>query len=72
MERKEAIALLKELVDNNLAQPSLVILQEKSRGKFELQMKDECDNEALRDFLTKKNFGMKQDTEKGYCVIYKP
>ena len=71
MERKEAIALLKELVDNNLAQPSLVILQEKSRGRFELQMKDECDNKALREFLNKKNFDMKQDEEKGYCIIYR-
>lgn len=69
MERKEAVALLKDIVDSNLASPSLVVLKENEPGKFDLQMKEECNTEALREYITKKKLSIKSD--KGYCVIYK-
>jgi hypothetical protein len=65
------VALLKELIDNNLARPSVVMLKKNKRGKFELHMKDECDTEAIREFVHKKKLEIKKDTEKGYCIIYK-
>ena len=72
MERREAVALLKELVSNNLAIPSLVALKENRRGKFELFLKCDCDLPLLRQFLAEKNLMLTEDKEKGSCVISKP
>lgn len=72
MERKEAISLLKELVEGNLAQPSLVVLRENKRGTFDLVMKAECDTLALKKFIAGKNLSVRENEKAGYCIIFKP
>ena len=54
LERKEATALLMELVKLNLALPSLVSLKNNKRGKFDLVLKGDCDLIALKHFIAKK------------------
>lgn len=71
MERKEAVALLKELVDSNLAQPSLIALKENKRGKFDLVIKGDYDTQVITKFLAKKNLALKEGKEEGYCIISK-
>ena len=72
MERKEAVALLKEIVTNNLAQPSFASIEKNKRGTFSLIIKNEYDLQALKQFITEKNLALKENTEEGYFVIYKP
>jgi len=72
LERKEAVALLKELITGDLAQPFLVSLNENKRGKFDLVVKDDCNIQAIRRFALGKNFHVEVDEEKGYCFIHKP
>ena len=71
MERGEAIAILRELIKNGLAQPSLVNLREKTPGQFELVLKDECDTQAITQFVSEKNLVLISDTKKSYVVICK-
>ena len=72
MERKEAIALLKEIVGNSLCLPSLVYLKENKRGKFVLVFKGDCDTVALKQFAAEKNLTIREETEKACWLITKP
>ena len=48
------------------------MLKENKQGSFDLQMKDDCDSEAMEDFVHQKKLEIKKNTEKGYCIIYTP
>lgn len=72
MDRKEAVALLRELIIRNLALPSLVSLQENKHGKFDLVMKADCDSQPLIQFIAEKNLVLTENKKNGYCVISKP
>ena len=72
MERKEAVDLLKQIIEKNLAEPSFISIEKNHGGRFNLVMKDECDSRELRDFVAEKKLTVKVDEEKGYCVIHKP
>ncbi len=70
LERKEAIALLKELVEQCIVQPSLVSVEKKNRGDFELILKIDCDIQPLRLFVSQKNLAIREEQER--CIIFKP
>ena len=70
MERKEAVALLREVIGNNLAQPTIVSIEKNQNGSFNLVMKDDCNNRALRRFVAQKNLIAEVDKKKGYFVIH--
>ena len=72
MERNEAVELLRELIDKNLASPSLMSLEKNQRGRFKVIMKDDCDTMAIREFVAEKNLMVEVDSERGYCVIRRP
>ena len=72
MERKQAIGLLKEIVAQNLVRPSLVALTVNKHNKFDLMLKGDCDVQELREFVGEKALAVKEDEEKGFCIIYKP
>ncbi len=72
MQRKEAISLLKELIDANLVQPSFVHLKENQHGHFDLIIKGYCDPIEIRQLIAKKDLGLLVDKEKDICKIYKP
>ena len=72
MERKEAIALLKQLAVANLVEPFMVALKKNNNGRFEIIMKVECDIQELKQFADKRNLMLKENTKKGYCIIFKP
>jgi hypothetical protein len=69
LERDQAISLLKEIILDNLAQPTAVYVRE-SKGKFELVMKEEC-RLPLQDFIAGKGLKWRLNEEMGVCIIYK-
>jgi hypothetical protein len=71
LDRKEAVALLKQLAALKLIQPFLVALKENRHGKFDLIVKGDCDIQGLRDFVSERNLMLKEDVKKGYCIIAK-
>lgn len=70
MERQQALAILKEIMMLELAQPSAVYVRE-TKGKFELVMKDEC-RPPLQDFIAEKGLKFRLNKDMGVCVIFKP
>ena len=72
MERREVVAIVKELVGSNIARFSLVFLKENKRGKFDLVVKGDFAPQTLKQFISENNLLLHEDTEKGYCVISKP
>jgi hypothetical protein len=72
MERHEAVAVLKEIINGNLGMPSIVALERNKHGKFDLKLKGDCDIQGLREFVAGRNLALKEDEEKGYCSIIKP
>ena len=72
MERHEAVELLKQLIAQHLVVPSLVALEKNKHGKFDLILKGDCDTQALKEFLSQRYLIVKENNEKGYCVISKP
>ena len=72
LDRHEATALLKELIEAGLAEPSFVVLEENRHGKFDLVIKDDYNLDRIRTFVAKKNLNVKEDKAKGYCTIFRP
>lgn len=71
MDRHQATHLLKELVDNNFIQPTLVSLQRTSSGGYRIILKIEGDHETIKRFVKEKNLTFEPQKEKGYCIICK-
>ena len=72
MDRAEAVALLRELINLNLAQPSFVSIEKDGNGKFCLRMKTDGDLMGIRVFLADKNLILYEDQKKGTCTIGTP
>ncbi len=72
MNRHQAATLLKELIEYTLIQPSFVSLEQRRSGNFELILQSDGDSGAIKKFVENRNLGFRIDTEKGYCIIYKP
>lgn len=70
MERQQAVALLKEIVTHDLAQPTAVYVRE-IVGKFELVMKDDC-KPPLQKFIAEKGLKWCIREDMGVCIIFKP
>ena len=70
MNRKEAAMILSELGANQLVNPNLVLIEQKSPEKSQLQVRGDFDRRRIESFLKKKNlsFEMKND----YLTISKP
>lgn len=71
MLRKEAVVLLKAMLALNLVTPFYVELCKNKHGKFDIKWNADCDHESLKQFLAERNFVIKKDSEKVYCVISK-
>lgn len=70
MERREAVALLKELMACQLADFSWVSIVKKSDDDYRLEIKSTyC--ETLREYAANNNLAIEENNEKGYCTIYK-
>ena len=71
LDRQEAISMLKELVSNNLVDPTYVQISQRSPNHFQIQIK--CDyNKAIKEHAEKHGLTIEEDKERKYLVIYKP
>jgi hypothetical protein len=71
LERKEAVALLKELVSLSLVEASFVVVKENKPGKFGLILKTDCNAPGLKQFIAERDLAIEDDKQKDYCIIYK-
>jgi hypothetical protein len=69
MERHEVASLLRELVSEGIALPSIAALRENKQGKFDLIINGDCDTQPLREFVAKRNLIVTLNEEKGFCII---
>jgi hypothetical protein len=69
MKRAEAIALLKELSAEHLIQPSLVLIDLRKPGSYQLCVKGDFDREGIEDVLQKNALVFEEDSRKGLCVF---
>ena len=69
MKRAEAVALLKELVAEQLIQPSLVLLEQRSPDRYQLQIKGSYNFQEIEMFV-KNRFSLEEC--RGYLIFNKP
>jgi hypothetical protein len=71
LDRLQAMALLKELVSNNLVDPSYVSIGKRSPTNYQIQIK--CNNkEEIEAYAKKHGLTIEEDKEKRYLFIFKP
>jgi len=67
--RQEAVALLKELGNRDLVQPFFVIIEKRTRDKFQLKIKGSFDKTQIFSFLKTRGFSC--EDKEDYLIIYK-
>jgi len=72
MDRLEAMAMLKELVANNLVEPSYVSMFQVKPHIFQIQIKCDYNKEEIEKHAKKSGLTIEEDKERKYLVIYKP
>ena len=68
MKREEVVALLKELVAERLIQPSLVLVEQRSPDRYQLQIKGNYNFQQIEMFV-KNRFTLEES--KGYLILDK-
>ncbi len=72
MRREQAVALVKELVGNNLIQTTWLLIEKRTPDSYQLKFKGDWDHCSLDDFLKNRNLSIEENKEKQYLVIFKP
>jgi hypothetical protein len=72
LDRLQAMDLLKELVSNNLVDPSYVSIGLRKPTQYQIQIKCDYNMVAIEAHAKKYNLTIEEDTEKRYLVIFKP
>ena len=70
MKRQEAVALLKDLSNKQLIQPTSVLIEQREKlGSFELKIKGNFDIQAIKQFVNTR-FIVQENLEKGTLSIF--
>lgn len=70
IKKEEAIAILKELSANDLVQSSLVLIEQRSPDRNQLQIRGDFDRHRIELFLRKRNVSFKKNND--YLIVFKP
>jgi hypothetical protein len=71
LDRLQAMAVLKELVADNLVDPSYVSIGKRSPTNYQIQIK--CNyNKEIEAYAKKHGLTITEDKERKYLVIFKP
>ncbi len=70
MDRTDAVALLREITDKRLVEPSFISIEKNKHGTYNLIIKGESDIKELKELVAGKNLVIEED-KKGNYVIYK-
>lgn len=72
MDRPQAMAMLKELVANNLVDPSFVNICERKPNHYQVQIKCDYNGKEIEEYARKHGLTIEEDKEKLYLLIFKP
>ena len=72
LDRLEAMAMLKELVANNLVEPSYVHICLRKPNHYQIQLKCDYNKAQIEKHAKKHGWTIEEDKERKYLVIYKP
>jgi hypothetical protein len=72
LDRLEAMAMLKELVANNLVEPSYVHICLRKTNHYQIQLKCDYNKAQIEKHAKKHGWTIEEDKERKYLVIYKP
>jgi len=67
MRREQAVAVVKELVVNNLIQTDWLSIDNRKADSYELKFRGYCERLLLDTFLQNRNLAMEENKEKGFC-----
>lgn len=71
LNRLEAMAMLKELVANNLVDPSFVNICERKPNHYQIQIKSDYNRKEIEEYSKKCGLTIEEDKEKKYFLIFK-
>jgi hypothetical protein len=71
LDRKEAIAILRELAAEDLVDPSYLHITERIPSHYQIQIKCNYRRDEIVEFAKKNQLTIKEDKEQKYLVIYK-
>ena len=72
MDRLQAMAMLRELVDNDLVDPSYVSIVKRSPTQYQIQIKCNYNKIEIQAHAKKHGLTIEEDKEKLYLLIFKP
>ena len=72
MNRPEAMALLAELVSNNLVEPTYIHVSLRKPNHYQIQIKCDYYKSEIEAYAKKHGLTIEEDKERKYMVIYKP
>jgi hypothetical protein len=71
LDRPQAIALLKELVDKNLVEPTFVSMFQVKPNHFQVQIRCDYKKEEIEEHAKKHGLRIIEDKERKYLTIFK-
>lgn len=71
MDRPQAMALLRELIVNNLIEPSYVHVSQKTLDQYLIQIKSDYNREGIEEYAKKHGLTIQEDKERKYLLIFK-
>jgi hypothetical protein len=72
LDRLQAMAMLKELVDNDLVEPSYVSMVQSKPNHFLIQIKGDYNKMEIERHAKKHGLTIIEDKERKYLTIFKP
>jgi len=66
------MAMLRELVDKDLVDPSFISLVQIESNKFQIQIKCDYNKHQIEAYAKKHGLTIKEDNDRKYLVIFKP
>jgi len=72
LDRLQAMAMLKELVANNLVDPSYVSIGKRSPTNYQIQINCDYNKKEIEAHAKKHGLTIEEDKEKKYLFIFKP
>jgi hypothetical protein len=72
LDRQQAMAMLKELVANNLVEPSYVSITERKPNDYQIQIKCDYNPKEIEEYAKKHGLTIEEDRERRYFLIFKP
>jgi len=72
MDRKEALAMLKELIAEDLVDPSYVNVSKRTPNHYQIQIRCDYNKKEVEAHAKKYGLTIEEDKERKYLVIYKP